>query len=81
MVMQLNGKELLFNNIVDIDVVFECVKEFVELVCVIVKYVNLCGVVLGENILEVYDCVFKIDLMLVFGGIIVFNCELDVMIV
>lgn len=63
------------------DVVFECVKEFEELVCVIVKYVNLCGVVIGDDILSVYDCVFKIDLILVFGGIIVFNCEFDVKIV
>lgn len=49
---------LFYNNIVDIDVVFECVKEFVELVCVIVKYVNLCGVVLGGDIFEVYNCVY-----------------------
>lgn len=49
--------------------------------CVIVKYVNFCGVLIGDNIFEVYDCVFKIDFILVFGGIIVFNKEFDVDIV
>lgn len=80
-VIQVQGKVFFYNNIVDIDVVLECVKEFVELVCVIVKYVNFCGVVIGNFIFDVYDCVYKIDLIFVFGGIIVFNCELDVEIV
>lgn len=80
-VIQLQGKELLFNNVVDIDVVLECVKSFFKLVCVIVKYVNFCGVVVvledEGGICKVYDLVYVIDSELVFGGIIVFNCELD----
>lgn len=78
---QLQGKELLYNNIVDLDVVWECVKMFDVLVCVIIKYVNLCGVVVGNDLVDVYVKVFQIDLILVFGGIIVFNCEVDEVVV
>ena len=74
---QLNGKELSFNNIADTDAALECVKEFVEPACVIVKHANPCGVALGENILEAYDRAFKTDPTSAFGGIIAFNRELD----
>jgi len=74
---QLNGKELSFNNIADTDAALECVKEFAEPACVIVKHANPCGVALGENILEAYDRAFKTDPTSAFGGIIAFNRELD----
>ena len=74
---QLNGKELSFNNIADTDAALECVKEFDEPACVIVKHANPCGVALGENILEAYDRAFKTDPTSAFGGIIAFNRELD----
>lgn len=80
-VIQVQGKVFFYNNIVDIDAALECVKEFVESVCVIVKYVNFCGVVIGNFIFDVYDRAYKIDLIFVFGGIIVFNRELDAEIV
>lgn len=70
---QLQGKELSYNNLVDVDVVWECVCQFDVLVCVIVKYVNLCGVVVGVGNGDVYELVYVIDLISVFGGIIVFN--------
>ncbi|MEW9797709.1 bifunctional phosphoribosylaminoimidazolecarboxamide formyltransferase/IMP cyclohydrolase [Alteromonas sp. CYL-A6] len=74
---QLQGKELSFNNIADTDAALECVKEFVEPACVIVKHANPCGVAIGENILEAYDRAFKTDPTSAFGGIIAFNRELD----
>ncbi|MDG6097582.1 bifunctional phosphoribosylaminoimidazolecarboxamide formyltransferase/IMP cyclohydrolase [Alteromonas sp. ZYF713] len=74
---QLNGKELSFNNIADTDAALECVKEFDDPACVIVKHANPCGVALGENILEAYDRAFKTDPTSAFGGIIAFNRELD----
>jgi phosphoribosylaminoimidazolecarboxamide formyltransferase/IMP cyclohydrolase len=74
---QLQGKELSFNNIADTDSALECVKEFAEPACVIVKHANPCGVALGENILEAYDRAFKTDPTSAFGGIIAFNRELD----
>ncbi|RLV58757.1 bifunctional phosphoribosylaminoimidazolecarboxamide formyltransferase/IMP cyclohydrolase [Parashewanella curva] len=74
---QLQGKALSYNNIADTDAALECVKEFVEPACVIVKHANPCGVSLGENLLEAYDRAFKTDPTSAFGGIIAFNRELD----
>lgn len=75
------GKELFYNNIWDVDVVFKIVSEFIELVVVVVKYMNLCGVGVGENIEEVYLKVYEVDEMFIFGGIVVLNKEVDVKIV
>ena len=74
---QLQGKELSFNNIADTDSALECVKEFEEPACVIVKHANPCGVAIGEDILSAYDRAFKTDPTSAFGGIIAFNRELD----
>lgn len=74
---QIQGKALSFNNIADTDSALECVKEFSEPACVIVKHANPCGVALGENLLEAYDRAYKTDPTSAFGGIIAFNRELD----
>ncbi len=74
---QLQGKELSFNNIADTDAALECVKQFDEPACVIVKHANPCGVAVGETILEAYDRAFKTDPTSAFGGIIAFNQTLN----
>ncbi|USH04179.1 bifunctional phosphoribosylaminoimidazolecarboxamide formyltransferase/IMP cyclohydrolase [Grimontia kaedaensis] len=74
---QLQGKALSYNNIADTDAALECVKEFIDPACVIVKHANPCGVALGDNILEAYDRAYKTDPTSAFGGIIAFNRELD----
>ena len=74
---QLQGKELSFNNIADTDAALECVKEFEQPACVIVKHANPCGVAIGDDILSAYDRAFKTDPTSAFGGIIAFNRELD----
>lgn len=74
---QLQGKALSFNNIADTDAALECVKEFEQPACVIVKHANPCGVALGDNLLEAYDRAYKTDPTSAFGGIIAFNRELD----
>ncbi|OUL57093.1 bifunctional phosphoribosylaminoimidazolecarboxamide formyltransferase/IMP cyclohydrolase [Pseudoalteromonas ulvae] len=74
---QLQGKALSYNNIADTDAALECVKEFAEPACVIVKHANPCGVSVGGNILEAYERAFKTDPTSAFGGIIAFNQELD----
>ena len=74
---QLQGKALSYNNIADTDAALECVKEFVEPACVIVKHANPCGVSIGDNILEAYEGAYKTDPTSAFGGIIAFNRELD----
>jgi len=74
---QLQGKALSFNNIADTDAALECVKEFEQPACVIVKHANPCGVALGENLLEAYDRAYRTDPTSAFGGIIAFNQALD----
>jgi len=74
---QLQGKELSFNNIGDTDAALECVKQFDEPACVIVKHANPCGVSSRDNILEAYDAAYSTDPESAFGGIIAFNRELD----
>lgn len=75
--VQLQGKELSFNNIADTDAALECVKQFTQPACVIVKHANPCGVAVADSILEAYDNAYKTDPTSAFGGIIAFNRELD----
>ncbi|WP_152226492.1 bifunctional phosphoribosylaminoimidazolecarboxamide formyltransferase/IMP cyclohydrolase [Pseudomonas sp. SCB32] len=79
--IQLQGKELSFNNVADTDAALECVKSFVKPACVIVKHANPCGVaVVPENeggIRKAYDLAYATDTESAFGGIIAFNRELD----
>ena len=74
---QLQGKELSYNNIADTDAALECVKQFAEPACVIVKHANPCGVAIADNIGDAYDKAFATDTESAFGGIIAFNRELD----
>lgn len=74
---QLQGKALSYNNIADTDAALECVKEFTQPACVIVKHANPCGVATDDSILAAYDSAFKTDPTSAFGGIIAFNRELD----
>ncbi len=74
---QLQGKELSYNNIGDTDAALECVKQFEEPTCVIVKHANPCGVSVSDNILDAYNKAYSTDPESAFGGIIAFNRELD----
>ncbi|ENI4486255.1 bifunctional phosphoribosylaminoimidazolecarboxamide formyltransferase/IMP cyclohydrolase [Vibrio fluvialis] len=74
---QIQGKALSYNNIADTDAALECVKEFAEPACVIVKHANPCGVALGGDILEAYNRAYQTDPTSAFGGIIAFNRDLD----
>ncbi len=75
--MQLQGKELSYNNIADADAAWECVKTFDAPACVIIKHANPCGVAVGADCLEAYSKAFKTDSTSAFGGIIAFNRKLD----
>ncbi|MDX1282621.1 bifunctional phosphoribosylaminoimidazolecarboxamide formyltransferase/IMP cyclohydrolase [Shewanella colwelliana] len=75
--VQLQGKALSYNNIADTDAALECVKEFDEPACVIVKHANPCGVAIGSNLLDAYNRAYQTDPTSAFGGIIAFNGELD----
>jgi phosphoribosylaminoimidazolecarboxamide formyltransferase / IMP cyclohydrolase len=74
---QLQGKALSYNNIADSDAALECVKQFREPACVIVKHANPCGVAVAGTIFEAYERAFKTDPTSAFGGIIAFNRALD----
>ena len=74
---QLQGKELSYNNVADTDAALECVKNFDEPACVIVKHANPCGVAMASDIGKAYDLAFATDPESAFGGIIAFNRELD----
>ena len=74
---QLQGKELSYNNIGDTDAALECIKQFDEPACVIVKHANPCGVSVNSSILEAYNAAYSTDPESAFGGIIAFNRELD----
>jgi phosphoribosylaminoimidazolecarboxamide formyltransferase/IMP cyclohydrolase len=79
--VQLQGKELSYNNIADADAAWECVKSFDVSVdgaaCVILKHANPCGVAVGADALEAYSKAFQTDPTSAFGGIIAINCPLD----
>lgn len=79
--VQLQGKELSYNNIGDADAAWECVKTFDSSsntsACVIVKHANPCGVAVGANALEAYNKALQTDPTSAFGGIIAFNCVCD----
>ncbi|ELJ8738844.1 bifunctional phosphoribosylaminoimidazolecarboxamide formyltransferase/IMP cyclohydrolase [Vibrio cholerae] len=74
---QIQGKALSYNNIADTDAALECVKEFSQPACVIVKHANPCGVALGDDLLQAYNRAYQTDPTSAFGGIIAFNRELD----
>jgi phosphoribosylaminoimidazolecarboxamide formyltransferase/IMP cyclohydrolase len=75
---QLQGKALSYNNIADSDAALECVKQFENPACVIVKHANPCGVAVADTIIDAYDRAFKTDPTSAFGGIIAFNRPLDI---
>ena len=75
--IQLQGKELSYNNIADADAALECVKSFTEPACVIIKHANPCGVAIAETLAKAYELAFQTDPTSAFGGIIAFNRELD----
>ncbi|MGK0374345.1 MAG: phosphoribosylaminoimidazolecarboxamide formyltransferase/IMP cyclohydrolase [Arenicella sp.] len=76
--VQIQGKELSYNNIADTDAAIECVKQFDGApACVIVKHANPCGVAVADSLLEAYQKAFATDPESAFGGIIAFNQELD----
>jgi phosphoribosylaminoimidazolecarboxamide formyltransferase / IMP cyclohydrolase len=70
---QLQGRALSYNNVMDGDTAFECVRQFHEPACVIVKHANPCGVAIGTDILGAYDKAHRTDPTSAYGGIIAFN--------
>jgi len=77
MVQQHHGKQLSFNNLMDLDAVRKIIGDFDEPACVIVKHNNPCGAALGDSALEAYNRAFGTDPLSAFGGVIAFNRPID----
>jgi phosphoribosylaminoimidazolecarboxamide formyltransferase/IMP cyclohydrolase len=75
--VQLQGKELSFNNIIDLDAAIETVKEFEQSAAVIIKHTNPCGVALADSPLSAYLKARECDPVSAFGGIVGFNRTVD----
>ena len=74
---QLQGKELSYNNIVDLDACWELVSEFDETAVAIIKHTNPCGASTGGTVVEAYRRALEADPVSAFGGVIGINREVD----
>ncbi len=74
---QLQGKELSYNNLVDLDACWELVSEFTEPAVVIIKHTNPCGASTGASVLDAYVRALAADPVSAFGGVIGINREVD----
>ncbi|MGD1889882.1 MAG: bifunctional phosphoribosylaminoimidazolecarboxamide formyltransferase/IMP cyclohydrolase [Cyclobacteriaceae bacterium] len=78
MLEQLHGKELSYNNLVDIDAAVALIQEFEgDTAFAILKHTNACGVAIGSTVKEAYEKAFAADTVSAFGGILVTNTEVD----
>ena len=74
---QLQGKELSFNNLVDLDACWELAQEFEEPAVIIVKHTNPCGAATGATVLEAYRKALECDPVSAYGGVVGINREVD----
>lgn len=78
---KLNGKELSFNNIRDMDIALKIVSEFdeskKEFCCSAIKHSTPCGAALGEDVFDAYNKTYLCDSVSIFGGIVAFNSTVD----
>ncbi|HTA96470.1 MAG TPA: bifunctional phosphoribosylaminoimidazolecarboxamide formyltransferase/IMP cyclohydrolase [Solirubrobacteraceae bacterium] len=76
-VRQLHGKELSFNNLLDLSAARELVEDFSDPACAIVKHNNPCGCALGKTAQEAYERAFASDPVSAYGGVIALNRRVD----
>jgi phosphoribosylaminoimidazolecarboxamide formyltransferase/IMP cyclohydrolase len=74
---QLNGKELSYNNLVDVDAAVNLVQEFDQTAFVIIKHTNACGVATGKTVAEAYLKAFQADTVSAFGGVLATNATIN----
>ncbi|MBZ5524900.1 MAG: bifunctional phosphoribosylaminoimidazolecarboxamide formyltransferase/IMP cyclohydrolase [Acidobacteriia bacterium] len=74
---QLQGKELSYNNIVDLQAAWDLAQEFTETVCAIIKHTNPCGTATGATMKEAYTRALAADPVSAFGGVIGLNRVVD----
>jgi len=74
---QLQGKELSYNNVVDVQAAWDLAQEFTEPVCAIVKHTNPCGTATGKTLAEAYKKALECDPISAFGGVVGVNRPVD----
>lgn len=75
--VQIHGKELSYNNLLDLDAALEIVRDFEEPTAVIVKHTNPCGIARSKKLVDAFKLAFECDPVSAFGGIISFNTQVD----
>jgi len=75
---KLQGKQLSFNNLTDLEAAWQLASEFHGVkFCAIIKHANPCGAALGRSAAETFEAALAGDPVSAFGGIIAFNCKVD----
>jgi phosphoribosylaminoimidazolecarboxamide formyltransferase/IMP cyclohydrolase len=74
---QLQGKELSYNNLVDLDAAWQLIREFERPAAAIIKHTNPCGCAEGSTLAESYRRAFEADPVSAFGGVLAFNRAVD----
>jgi phosphoribosylaminoimidazolecarboxamide formyltransferase/IMP cyclohydrolase len=74
---QVQGKELSYNNIVDLQAAWDLAQEFEQTVCAIIKHTNPCGTATGKTLAEAYKKALECDPVSAFGGVIGVNRVVD----
>ena len=74
---KLNGKELSYNNLVDVDAAVALIDEFEEPTFAILKHTNACGIASNESIIEAWKAALACDPVSAFGGVLICNREID----
>lgn len=78
MFTQLNGKELSYNNLVDVDAAVNLIEEFEgEKAFAILKHTNACGCAIGNTVADAYKKAFEADTISAFGGVLISNSTID----
>jgi len=75
--VQLHGKQLSYNNYLDMDAAIKVVHKFDEPAVAIVKHTNPCGVGVGNNLIDAYEKAFATDTLSPYGGIVAVNRVVD----
>jgi len=75
---QLHGKEISYNNLVDIDAAIEFIKEFNQTTFAIIKHTNVCGIAMREEVAEAWKYALAGDPESAFGGVLVSNAKIDI---
>lgn len=74
---KLQGKELSYNNLIDLEAARRIIAEFTEPAAAVLKHTNPCGVALGQSLAEAYQKAFNADSTSAFGGIVALNQPID----